>query len=156
MERRKRRSGKRRNMSKTTRPQKTWVYAPTKPAPPPVPEALKREVQTKANALVETVLKPRYVKPPPADPQFNYIEDIATKWYRSYFYFYAIYRSAGPYALGGTFEAKFARLTYTGEGRFSLAFQRYTGEWIEIYDDLTPDECLAAVRDDPWFQLPVM
>ena len=42
-----------------------------------------------------------YVQPPPEDPQFNYIEDIATKWVRSYFYFFALYRSAGPYALGG-------------------------------------------------------
>jgi hypothetical protein len=139
-------------MPKTARPKKTWVYAPQKPAPPKVPEALKREVETKANALVESLLKPKHVQPPPADPQFNYIEDIATKWYRSYFYFYAVYRSAGPYALGGTFEAKFARLTYIGDGRFSLAFQRHTGEWIEIFPDLTLDECLAAVRDDPWFQ----
>ena len=138
-------------MPRTTQPKKTWVYAPRKAAPPPVPPALKREVETKANALVESVLKPQYVQPPPQDPQFNYIEDIATKWYHSYFYFYAIYRSAGPYALGGTFEAKFARLTYAGDGRFSLAFQRYTGGWIEIFPDLTLDECLAAVRDDPWF-----
>ena len=29
---------------------------------------------------------------------------------------------------------------------------RYTGEWIEIFPDGTVDECLAAVRDDPWFQ----
>jgi hypothetical protein len=27
-----------------------------------------------------------------------------------------------------------------------------TGEWLEIFPDLTLDECLAAVRDDPWFQ----
>jgi len=138
-------------MPKTVRPKKTWVYAPKKPTPPKVPEALKHEVETKANALVESVLKPKHVQPPPEDPQFNYIEGIATKWYRSYFYFYAIYRSAGPYALGGTFEAKFARLTYLDGARFSLAFQRYTGEWIEIYPDLTLDECLDAVRDDPWF-----
>jgi hypothetical protein len=116
-----------------------------------VPEALKREVVTQANALVETVLKPKHVQPPPEDPQFNYIEDITTKWYRSYFYFTAIYRSAGPYAMGGTFEAKFARLEYLGTGRFNLAAMRHTGEWIEIFPDLSLVECLAAVRDDPWF-----
>lgn len=129
-----------------------WVYAPKKPSPPRVPESLKREVEAKANALVESVLKPKHVQPPPEDPQFNYIESLATKWVRSYFYFYAVYRSAGPYALGGTFEAKFARLTYLGGARFSLAAARYTGEWIEIFPDLTLDECLEAVRDDPWFQ----
>jgi hypothetical protein len=128
-----------------------WVYAPEKPAPPKAPESLKREVETKANELVATVLKPKHVLPPPEDPQFNYIEDITTKWYRSYFYFTAIYRSAGPHTLGGTFEAKFARLEYLGTGRFNLAAMRHTGEWIEIFSDLSLDECLTAVRDDPWF-----
>jgi hypothetical protein len=132
-------------------PKYQWVYSPKKPAPPKVPESLKREVETKANELVETVLKPQHVPPPPEDPQSNYIEDITTKWYRSYFYFTAIYRSAGPYARGGTFDAKFARLEYIGDGRFNLAAMRYTEEWMEIAPNRTLDECLAAVRDDPWF-----
>jgi len=88
-------------MPKTAKPKKTWVYALRKATPPPVPTALKREVETQANALVESVLKPKHIQPPPEDPQFNHIEDITTKWYRSYFYFSALYRSAGPYALGG-------------------------------------------------------
>jgi len=29
---------------------------------------------------------------------------------------------------------------------------RHTEEWMEIFPDLTLDEYLAAVRDDPWFQ----
>lgn len=132
-------------------PKYQWVYAPKKPTPPKVPESLKREVETKANELVETVLKPTHVLPPPEDPQFNYIEDITTKWYRSYFYFTALYRSAGPYAMGGTFESKFARLEYIGDGRFNLAAMRYTEEWMEIAPNRALDECLAAVRDDPWF-----
>lgn len=135
-----------------SQPRKRWVYAPKKPAPPKVPEALKREVETKANALVASVLKLKHVQPPPEDPQFNYIEDLYTKWYRNYFYFCAQYRSAGPYALGGQFEVKFARLTYIDGGRFSLAAMRHTEEWLELFPDLTLDECLAAVRDDPWFQ----
>jgi hypothetical protein len=138
-------------MPRTTKPKKTWVYAPKKPTPPKVPETLRREVETKANALVESALKPKHVQPPADDPQFNYIEDITTKWLRSYFYFCAVYRSAGPYALGGQFEAKFARLTYVGGARFNLSAMRRTGEWIEIFPDLTLDECLDAVRDDPWF-----
>ena len=135
-----------------SQPRKQWVYAPQKPAPPQVPEALKREVETKANALIEAVLKPKHIQPVPEDPQFNYIEDITTKWYRNSFHFSALYRSAGPYALGGQFAMKFARLTYLGGDRFNLAAQRHTGEWMEIYSDRTLDECLAAVRDDPWFQ----
>lgn len=128
-----------------------WVYAPKKPAPPKVPDALKREVETKANALIEAVLKPKHVQPPPEDPQFNYIESLATKWVRSYFYFYAVYRSAGPYALGGQFEAKFARMEYIGNGLFNLAYMRYTGQWFELFTELPLDACLDSIRDDPWF-----
>ncbi len=29
----------------------------------------------------------------------------------------------------------------------------YTGQWVQIYTDLTVDECLAAVRDDPYFSM---
>ncbi len=131
---------------------KQWVYAPKKSAPPKVPETLKREVETKANALVESVLKPQHVQPPPEDPQFNYIEDITTKWYRSYLYFFAQYRSSGPYALDGQFDAKFARMEYIGNGLFNLAYMRHTDQWFELSTDLPLDACLAAVRDDPWFQ----
>lgn len=127
-------------------------YSPRKQPSPPVPAALKQEVEEKANTLVETVLKPRYVLPPPEDPQFNYIEDIYTKWYHSFFYFCAQYRSAGPYALDGQFEAKFTRLRYTGAGLFNLAFMRYTNQWIEVLEGLTLDECLTSIRDDAWFQ----
>lgn len=117
-----------------------------------VPAALKREVETKASALVESDLRPKYVQPPPVDPQFNYIESLSTRWYGSYFYFCAHYVVAGPNAIMPSFEHKFARLTYLGRGRFSLAAMRHTGNWLEIFPDLTLDECLAAVRDDPWFQ----
>ena len=133
-------------------PRKQWVYAPKKPTPPKVPDALKREVETKANALVESVLKPKHVQPPPEDPQFNYIESLYTKWYHNYFYFCARYIVAGPYAMAPSFEDKFARLTYLGGERFSLAAMRHTEEWIELFPDRTLDECLASVRDDPWFQ----
>ena len=132
-------------------PKKMWVYAPKKPTPPKMPEALKREVETKANALVESVLKPLHVREPEADPQLNYIESLYTKWYHSYFYFCAHYIVAGPYAMMPSFEHKFARLTYIGGGRFSLAAMRHTEEWMEIFPDLTLDECLESIRDDPWF-----
>ncbi len=111
---------------------KTWVYGPPKAAKPTVPAALRVEVEAKARELVESVLKPLHVKPPPEDERFNYIVDIGTKWYRSYFYLYATYRSPGPNALSPSFEAKFARLEYTGANSFSLAFMRHTGQWIEL------------------------
>jgi hypothetical protein len=38
---------------------------------PPVPEAEKRDVKEKAAELVESVLKPMHIKPPPKGPRFN-------------------------------------------------------------------------------------
>ena len=39
---------------------KQWVYSPSKPK---VPAAIKAEVQKKADNLVETFLKPNFIKP---------------------------------------------------------------------------------------------
>lgn len=132
--------------------QKMWVYSPPKPPKPKVPEGVKAEVTARANELVEQILKPEHVKPPPAEPGFNYIVDIKNKWYRSYFYFYAVYNCPGPGALSPCFETEFTRLEYVGAGRFNLAYRRYTGQWHEVYQGLTLDESLAAVREDPWFR----
>ncbi len=131
--------------------QKRWVYSPPKPTRPKVSEILKTEVTTKANELIETVLKTRYVQPPPENPQFNYIVDIYGKWYHSSFYFCATYCVPGPNAMVPSFEAKFARMEYAGSDRFHLSFQRYIGEWVLLYSSLTVEECLAAVRDEPYF-----
>jgi len=29
---------------------------------------------------------------------------------------------------------------------------RHTGTWVELYDRLTVNECMKAIRDEPWFQ----
>ena len=76
--------------------------------------------------------------------------DLSTKWYRSYFYFCSRYPVSGPNAIVPFFDDKFARLEYIGGDRFSPSAMRHTGQWMEIFPDLSLDECLAAVRDDPW------
>ena len=53
----------------------------------------------------------------------------------------------------GGFEAKFARLQYAGNRRFHLSFMRHTGQWIQLYTDLTVDECIETIRDDPYFAI---
>jgi hypothetical protein len=139
-------------MPKSSNSQKQWGYFPGKTKPVAVPAALKQEVEQKANELVETVLKPRHLLPPPENPQFNYIEDIYTKWYRSFFYFCTRYRVAGPNSLAEHFESKFTRMKYTGAGHFDLAYMRYTNQWVDVYTGLTLDECIESIRNDPWFQ----
>jgi hypothetical protein len=101
--------------------------------------------------LIDNVLKPKHVLPPPIESQFKYITDIGGKWYRNYFYFFAIYACPGPTALSPTFESKFARMEPLGDGKFTLYFMRHTGEWVGLYDAISVDECLKAIQDDPWF-----
>ena len=134
------------------KPREPWNIRPAKKRAS-VPASLKTEVETKAQDLIENVLKPRYVKPPKKTEQFNYITDIGAKWHRNYFYFSSTYTCPGPNALSPTFEAKFARLEYLGHARFALYFMRHTGEWVGIYDSLSVDECMKAIQDDDWFQL---
>ena len=134
--------------------QKRWVYSPPRPAKPRVPEATKADVEAKARELIETVLKPKRIKPPRENAHFNYMVDIYAKWYRNYFYFCSKYRSPGPNAISPFFEARFARLEYVGPDRYSLSYMRHTEQWWEIYRDLSLEQCLAAVRDEPLFLLP--
>ena len=68
-----------------TKKRKSWVYSPPKPPKPKVPESIKLELERKAQPLVEEVLKPAHVQPPPEEASFNYVVDIYTKWYRNYF-----------------------------------------------------------------------
>jgi hypothetical protein len=117
-----------------------------------VSDALKAEVGRKAKALIDTVLAPKHVQPPPADPRFNYISGFTTRWHGRFFYLVATYASADPTALSPTFDHPFARLEHTAIGRFNLAFMRHTDKWHELFAGLTLDECLDRVRDDPWFQ----
>jgi len=100
-----------------------------KPLKPKVPDTVKREVEAKAQELIEAYLKPTYFQPPPPDSKFNYIVDIYAWWYHSYFYFCSKYRCPDPHAIAPFFEDKFARMEYVADGCFNLDYKRYTGLW---------------------------
>ena len=51
--------------------QKSWVYRPQSPLMPKIPDNIKTEVEQKALALVDGVLKPNHVKPPPPKDRKN-------------------------------------------------------------------------------------
>ena len=129
------------------KPKRMWIYSPKKPSPPRVPDDIKAEVEAKANELVETYLKPTYIKPPPKDQRWNYLVDIFTRWHRSFFYFCSTYACPGPDALSPTFESRFARMGYAGSDRFNLAYMRHTEKWWEVAQGLTVDECLEMIRE---------
>ena len=132
--------------------QKIWVYSPPKPK---VPGAVKLEVEAKATALVNDILKPEHVKPPPKNAKWNYIVDLYTKWHRNYFYFCARYACPGPNALSPFFDTGFARLEYAGgvgrQSQFNLSYMRHTDKWWEIRHGLSLEQCLAEIREGGLF-----
>jgi hypothetical protein len=140
------------NYRAMARRKKIWLPNSQKYPKPKVPDIIKAELEKKSSELVESVIKTKHIKPPPEDDnRFNYIVDIYTKWYRNYFYFCAEYRCPGPNAISPFFEARFARLEYVGNDHFNLSYMRHTGQWWEIYTELSLNECLAAIRDEPCF-----
>jgi hypothetical protein len=108
-------------------------------------------VNQKASDLIENVLKPKHVEPPPTGHLANYVTDITIKWLGSKCYFISVYACPGSNALSPSFETKFARMQYVGDGKFNLAFRWHTDQWVELYEGLSVDECMKAIRDDPWF-----
>jgi hypothetical protein len=130
---------------------KVWMYCPPKLKKPKVPDSVKVELSRKAQQLIDDHLRPEHVKPPPKKPQFNYITDLFTRWYQSYFYFGATYACPHPDAISPTFESRFARMGYQGGDRFNLAYMRHNGLWNEIFFDLSLEECLKTIREEPHF-----
>ena len=133
------------------KPRNVWMTIPAKKSKSSVPDSIKAELEAKATGLIENVLKPKHVQPPPKDQQFNYIIDIGTKWHRNYFYFFSTYACPAPNSLSPTFESKFARLDFVGNAKFALCYMRHNGKWVGLFDALSVDDCLKAIQDDPWF-----
>ncbi|WP_176722131.1 MULTISPECIES: hypothetical protein [Methanosarcina] len=79
--------------------------------------------------------------------RFNYMMNIYTKWYRSYFYFCAKYACPDLQAISTSFETKFARMEYAGNRLFNISYMRHTETWFEIFRDLSIDECLETIQN---------
>lgn len=85
------------------KPPRMWIYSPPRLPKPKVPDDLKAEVTERAGQLIEE-LKKLHIKKPPKGYKWNYIVDLSTKWFRSYFYFCAKYACPGPNAISPFFE----------------------------------------------------
>jgi hypothetical protein len=130
---------------------KTWMPASPKRTKPQAPDSIKLILKEKADEIIENILKPEHIKPPPTDNDFNYLVDIYSKWYRNYFYFCARYNCPSPNAISPSFETKFARMEYVGNERFNLSYMRHTEQWWEIYQELPMLECLKLIAEEPHF-----
>src|SRR5262245_20021239 len=109
------------------KPRKAWTMSAGKRPKVSISGTLKDEMDTKARELNETVLKPKHVQPPPKGHELNYITDITSKWLGSKCYFISVYACPVSNAISPSFETKFARMDYVGNGKFNLAFMRHTG-----------------------------
>ena len=112
---------------------KVWMPGTKRSPAPKVPDSTKLHVKSRADRLIETVLKPRYIEPPPENSDLNYLADIYSNWHGRYFYLCSKYNCPAPNAMSPSFEDKFARLEYTGPDCFNLAFKRHTDQWVEIF-----------------------
>ena len=91
-----------------TNKRKTWGPSSLRQKKPQVPDSIKLRVKEKADEIIDNVLKPEHIKPPPTDNDFNYLVDIYSKWYRNYFYFCVKYNCPSPNAISPSFETKLA------------------------------------------------
>ncbi len=130
-----------------------WVFVPKKAAKVKVTDLVKSEMKKKAIKVIENKLKPMHIKEYPKNHEFNYIVDISYKWHQKYFYLIAKYCCPNPNAIQPFFECKFARMQYMGDDKFNLSYMRHTEKWFEIAENLTVDECLKSVAEDPYFIL---
>lgn len=129
-----------------------YTWAPTKKRSiRKISDSIKSEIKLKADALIDRVLKPKYIQPPPEDNDFNYLVDIFSKWYRAYFYFCSRCNCPSPNAMARSFNSNFARLEYVDRDRFNLAYMRHTGQWFEIWFDLSLEECLDEIENGVHF-----
>ncbi len=130
---------------------KSWQATPPKKNKPTVPDSMQAMLKEKADRLIEDIIKPEHVKPASTTHDFNYIADIHSKWYKNYFYFCASYNCPSPHAISPSFETKFARMEYIADNLFNLAYMRHTEKWFEVAQDISMDECLKMIEENPIF-----
>ena len=135
------------------RRKKVWTYNPPRKPKPKVPEGIKAELTQKAEELIESKFKPWRFEMDKGmkEKGFNYVVDMYTKWWRSYFYFGSRYHCPKPNAISEYFEDHFTRMEYVGDGKFNLAYMRHTGQWWEVYRGLTLEEALKTIEEEQLF-----
>ncbi len=127
-----------------------WVYSPKK-TNLKLSEKLQNNIEEKSAELVE-FLKSKWIAEKPKDNDLNYIVDIYSQWSRNRFYFCSKYACPSPNAMAPFFEMKFARMTPAGSEKFNLAYFRHTGQWSEVFESLSWEECFELIKEGGIFQ----
>ena len=130
---------------------KQWVVSSSPHVKAKVTDAIKMELTDNANALIENVIKPNHISPPPTDNDFNYLVDVYSKWYRNYFYFCSTYNCPSPNATAPSFDIKWARMEFVGNNKFNVSYMRHTEKWAEVFQELSMIDSLKAIAEEPYF-----
>jgi hypothetical protein len=122
---------------------RTWQrVSRNQPPKPHVPDDVRNAVDALATLVVGS-LKKRCCKKP-KNPQFNWCDDLFTRWHRDALYFVVVMRT--PHGRPPTFETHAARMEHAGDGKFNLAVSMRRG-WNTIKREATPDECLKYISE---------
>ena len=132
--------------------QKRWVTAPTRKSNIKISSITKSVIKQKADDFIETYLKPKFIQPPPANENLNYIVDIFSKWHGRYLYICSKYACPSPNVISPFFENGFVRFECISEERYNLSYMRHTEQWQPIEFNLSLEECLIAIKTNPFFQ----
>src|SRR5712692_9031002 len=90
-------------------------------------EREKATIEAACQGFIDKILKPRFL-PEIRPTEFNYPIDIYGKWHGSKYRFIQRFRTGLSNHILSEFDAPFARLEYTGPGRFVLSYHRHTGQ----------------------------
>lgn len=118
-----------------------------------VPELLKKTLTQKAEQLLRDKFKPGLsIKAEAAKKHgFNYVLDLYTAWRGKYFYFCAKYCNPRENAEPQHFEVRTTRMEHVGDRQFNLAYMRHTGQWCEVFQTLSLEECLRTIEENELF-----
>ena len=115
-----------------------------------VPALLRRQVDRWA----ETWLTRKYARllewRARAQSRFNYPIAVFTEWRGKAFYLNVRYRTPSRRP-EDDFVVRHTRMTFTGFGRFDLAYFRHTQRWFTVFRGLTAAECFREIEENEVF-----
>jgi hypothetical protein len=133
---------------KTTKPKAkavyAWVFCPT------ATDKDKITISKQFEPVIEELKK--NITPLPEPQEINHCIDIFCKWNKNFFYIMQKFKT-GKGGIVDYFDMGLARLEFYGEGKFNLAYFRYTGQWFTIDQNISTEDAQKSILEDSWFQV---
>jgi hypothetical protein len=109
----------------------------------------KIEIEKRCQPLIEQ-FKQQYIKKNP-DKRYNYLTDVYAKWRGNFLLFCQKFKTENPGMIKPEFEESFVRLEYVESDNFNFSYFRYTGKWFSVANNLSLNDCLEMIEDNPNF-----